>query len=202
MPSRAAFFSRTSSGSRPSSLGQLVDGTFHREGRHRRAGGAIGRLLGPVGHHVPAHGLHVLQIIGREGRHRAHVHRRAGIGAALIAQLGETGGDAAVLRHAEPHIGGARRRRPGGAQHLRPAHHHLDRAGRSCRQHQRHRLEEHGRLAAEAAADLAGGHPQLALLEPEDRGAGVAHEVLALRAAPQVGLPVGAICARQACGSI
>ena len=61
-----------------------------------------------------------------------------------------------------------------------------------ARERERHRLEEHRGLAAEAAADLRGGDAQLGDVHAEQRGADVAHHEMALGAAPELALAVGA----------
>ena len=68
MPSLAAFFSTQLQGRDVQRLGQFVKDALGREGGERRARRPIGRGLGPVDHHVIAHRLDVLQVVGRERR--------------------------------------------------------------------------------------------------------------------------------------
>jgi len=174
----------------PQLIAQLVDHRFHRKGRHGRSGRAIGGLFGPVGHHVIAHLAHMRQVIGGKGAHGGEIRRAAGKGAALQAERALGGGQRAVLLHADPDIHRGRGGRPGGAEHLGPAHHQFYRFVGLARQRQRHRLDEHGGLAAKAATDLRGGHPQVGGFDPQKRGTGFLHDPVSLGATPQLSLAV------------
>ena len=59
-------------------LGQLVDGAFHREGRHRRRRRAIGRGLRPVDQHFVADRLDVLELVAGKRGHGAELGPHAG----------------------------------------------------------------------------------------------------------------------------
>ena len=170
--------------------GQLVERALHRERTDRRAGRAIGRDLGPVRHHVEAGDLHVRQVVGRErAAHRA-ANGRARKGAGLQAVGRLHGGDPAVP--GGPDLDRARRarRRAGGAEHLIARHHHLDRAARLARQHQRQRLQVDDGLAAETAADLGWNGANVAQPGAGELARHVAHHEVALAAAPDGGAAI------------
>ena len=88
MPSLAAFFSLSSTGSIPILLGELVDHGLDRELGLRCAGSAVRGRLGSIDHHVVAHDLHVLQVIGCECAHATRLHRRALERARLVLEFG------------------------------------------------------------------------------------------------------------------
>ena len=182
---------------------ELVDRALDGECGHRRPRRPIGGLPRPVADHVPADGLHIRQIVGSESRHGPEMHPRARPGAALIAQFGLPGGEGAVAPHPDFDIHAGRGSRPRRPEHLLAGHDDFYRPPGFAGQRQRHRLDEHDGLAAEPAADLGGGHPQLAGIDAEQGGTGVADHEMPLRAAPEFrpfhparGLP------RQACGSM
>ena len=170
--------------------GDLVDHALDRELGDRPARRAIGRDLRPVRHHVVADDLDVLQVVGRVGAHAARLHRRAGKGAGLVLELGFRGDDAPVLLGADLDAHVRARGRARGAEHLLARHHHLHGAPGLLGQRQCDRLEvDHG-LAAEAAADLRRGDADPADVPSEQPRAVRAHDPMALRRHPHVGLAV------------
>jgi hypothetical protein len=118
------------------------------------------------------------------------LHRRALEGAGLVLQLGEAGHELAVLGGAHLHLHGGAGRRARGLEDFLARHDHLHGPLGLARERQRQRLEVHDRLAAEAAADLGGGHADLGDVEAQQARAVGAHDEVALRAAPQLGRAV------------
>ena len=173
-------------------MGQLVDHAFDAESRDRCAGRAIGGLLRSVDDDIPADRLHILQIVAGEGRHRRHIDRRAGEGAALKLELAFGSRDAARLgaAHLDPDRG--TRGRAGGAEDVLPAHHHLHRPARFARQQKGHRLQEDRGLAAKSTPDLRGRDAELGDIHSQKLGADIANHVMALGADPELTLPVAA----------
>ena len=172
--------------------GQLLDDALDRERRHRRTRRPVGSELGPVGDDVVADDADVIERVAGERRHGAELDQRARERAALEFQLGLAGGDLAVAPGADLDADARAGRRAGGAENLVPAHHQLHGTAGLARQGERDRLDEHGGLAAEAAADLRGRHAQARGLEAEQRRAGVADHVGALGAYPDLAGAVGA----------
>ncbi len=170
--------------------GQLVDRALHAKGRDRRAGRAIGGYLRAVGDHVPAGDAEILQVIDRQGGHRARAHRRAGKGAGLVFQLDLGRGDAAVLGGAQLDLDHGARGGAGGLEHLFAAHDHLHRRAALAREGQGHRLQIDRGLAAETPADLGRGHADVGDLQAQDLGAIGADHELALARGPDLALAI------------
>ena len=166
--------------------GDLVDGRFDGERRHRRSRCAVRRHLRLVDDDVVGVDVEVGDVVGREHAHRTGARGRAAIGTRLVIERCGRRHDRAVLLRTELHADLRRRRRAGGAEHLVAGHHHLHRPLRLTRQHHCERLEVDRNLAAEAAADLARCHLDVCGIEAEHRRRGVAHKEGALRARPDV----------------
>ena len=108
-------------------IGQLVEAALDPVRRVRRAWSAIGGDLGAVADDVVAGDLGVRDVVHRKGAHAARPDRRAREGAGLVLEHDLGRGQRAVLLGAELDLDDRARRRPGAAEHLLAAHHHLDR---------------------------------------------------------------------------
>ena len=172
--------------------GQLVDDGLDAKRRDGRRRGAIGGELGPVDDDVVARRLDVVDFVAGKGAHHRQLDQRAGKGAALEPDVGLAGRDPARLGDPDldPQAGAGRRpRRP---KNLLAGHHELHRAARLARERERHRLDEDGGLAAEAAADLGSRDAELRDVHAQEPGAHIAHAEVALRADPKLALAVAA----------
>ncbi len=121
---------------------------------------------------------------------RAGADRRAGEGAGLVLQHDIGGGDRPVVLGAELDLDHRARGRAGGAEHLVAGHHQLHRRAGLARKRQRERLQIDGGLAAEAAADLGRGDPDVGDVQVQHLGAVGADHELALARAPDLALAV------------
>ena len=139
----------------------LVEDALHPEDRNRRARRPVRRDLGPVHGDVVAGDLDVLQVVAGEGAHRRHRHRRARERSGLEVELRLGGGDASVLAAADLDPRMRARGRAGRAEHVLPAHGHLDRPVGLPGKNDGERLEIDIVLAAESAAELGRDHADL-----------------------------------------
>ena len=165
---------RSSAGSRSGSMPSLWASSSitlsTAKADHRRARRAIGGLLRPVDRRrrsrPPSHSPDRSRRRPPWRRYRpaSRGRRRPGSGARIRRAVMRPSLVAPILTP-DGGAGG----RAGGAEHLLAAHHHLHRLARFARQRERHRLEEHRRLAAEAAADLRGGDAELGDVHAEER---------------------------------
>src|SRR5262249_47019098 len=171
-------------------LGDLVDHALDRELGDRRAGRAVGRHLRAVGDDVVADDLDVLHVVRRVSTEDTRLHRRALERARLVLELGEAGDELAVLRGAHLDLDGGARGRARGLEDLLARHDHLHRTLGLPRERQGQRLQIDDGLAAEAAADLRGGHADLGDVHPEETRVVGAHDEVALRAARELGRAV------------
>src|SRR6185312_13332375 len=171
-------------------LRQHVERRFDGPRRDRRAGGAIGRDLGPVADDVEADDVHVVDVVAGIRAHAGRTDRRAREGARLHLDDAFGGDDAAVFFSADLDPNVAARSRAGGAEHLLARHGHLHRLARLLRQADRQRLEIDDRLAAEAAADFGRRDADLRGVEVEQLGAETTHLEMTLRGRPDLDLAV------------
>ena len=170
--------------------GEIVHRRLDGERADGRARRAVGRHLRPVRHDVVADGVHVGEVVGRNGAADGAADRRAREGARLQPHGRLQGGYLAVLGGAD--LDGARRARgrARGAKHVLAVHDDLDRAPGLARQHHGQRLQIDDGLAAEAAADLGGYRAHLTELQAGQLGRHVADHEVALAAAPDGGVAV------------
>ncbi len=164
----------------------FVNQRLGRECSHRRSRRTIGGDLRLVDHHIEGFDEEIGDVVRRERAHGASPGRRSAVGARLVIQRCRRGDDRAVLLRAHLHPDLRGRGRARGAEHLVARHHHLDRALRHAREHDRERLQVHGNLPAEPAADLAWRDLDVRCIEPEDHGGRIAHQERTLRACPDV----------------
>src|SRR5262249_43569709 len=108
-------------------IGQLIETALDAIRRVRRAGSAIGRDLWAIADDIVAGDLGVWDVVHRKGAHAARAHRPAWEGAGLVFQHRFGRGYPTVLLGAEPDLDDRTGGRPGAAEDLLTAHHHLDR---------------------------------------------------------------------------
>ncbi len=168
----------------------LVDDALNRVLRHRCARCAVSRNLGAVGDHVMADHLDIVDVIRCVGRHAALAHGRTRQRAGLIHHLGETRDHAAVVLDADLDLDVRARCRAAGAEHVFPAHRHLDRAARFLCQAQRERLKVDNRLAAKTTTDFGTGDLDLRGFPAKQAGAVGTDDPMALGRNPKFGLVV------------
>src|SRR5262252_5075802 len=130
---------------------EFVDHALDRVCGDRRARRTVGGELRPIASDVVADDAHVFALVARECRHGTQVYERAREGATLERQLCITGRKTSVPLDADLHAHRARCGRAAGAEHVLPAHDHLDGSPGFARERKRERFEEYNGLAAEAA---------------------------------------------------
>ena len=143
---------------------EFVKHAFAGEHGLRRPRRAVGGHPRPVDDHLVALDEHVGHVVGRKHAHGTRAERAARIGAGFVDELRVHGDDGAVALAADLRGIDRAGRRAGGAEDVFASHHHLHRAAALLRQLERERLEVDGGLAAEAAADLAGDHADVAFV--------------------------------------